>query len=247
MTVREAIRGNAKIIQSMFAELLCSFIFGFSVYCAILNTKYEAGPTELISIGITIAFSSVALIYTFMDHTVAHYNPAITLAAVLTRKLDPINGIGYIIAQIIGFILAAIMVTVCFPGDFTVIMGEIRVGKVADIVTSVNIFFSEFTLTAILVFVAFENGINNKRDPEVSLYGDEEIFDRSIVAPLVIGLTLGFLSLLAVTTSGSTFNPGFVFAPMILSNTWPLTWQYYVAQFTGGLFGALVQIWLLFK
>lgn len=244
----EAIRSNAKIIQSMFAEMLCTFIFGFAVYSAVLNTKYEAGPTELISIGIAIAFSSVALIYTFKDHTIAHFNPAITLAAILTLKLDPINGIGYIIMQFIGFILAALLTVACFPGGYSDVLNQIRINYDPDsFVSSVNIFFSEFTLTAILAFVAFENAINNQRNPEKSFYGDEELEDRGIINPLVIGLTLGFLSLLAVTTSGSTFNPGFIFAPMILTNNWPYSWQYYVSQFTGGLLGALIQVWLVFK
>lgn len=243
----EHLRRNRRLIQSFFAEFLCSFIFGFSVYSAVLNTKYEAGPTELISIGIAICFSAIALIYTFMDHTIAHFNPAITLAAMLTRKLDPIEGIGFILCQAAGFIVAALLTVACFPGGYSNIMDNIRVGDIAEEVSNVNLFFSEFSLTAILSFVCFENGINSKRDPEVSFYGDEPLMDKTIVVPLIVGLTLGFLSLLAVTTSGSTFNPGFVFAPMILSNTWTYSWQYYVAQFTGGLFGALIQVWLLFK
>lgn len=119
----------------------------------------------------------------------------------------------------------------------------VRVGAV----TNVNLFFSEFALTAILVYVAFQVSINARRDPAVSLYEDEPLPNRTIVAPLTIGLTLGFLSLIAVKTSGGSFNPGLIFAPMILINRWTYSWEYYVGQFTGGLFGALVQTWILFK
>lgn len=247
MTIRETFINNRIIIQSLFAEFICIMIFGFSVYSAILNTKFSKGPAELISICIAIAFCSVAIIYTFKDHTISHFNPAITLAAMITGNIKIIEGIGYMLMQFTGFIISALMVVVCFPGDFEIIIKQIRPGDVADSISGTNVFFSEFILTAILTFVAYQNGINCKRDPDISLYGNDELEDRTIVAPLVIGLTLGFLSLLSVTTSGSVFNPGIVLAPMLLSNTWPLCFEYFVSQFTGGLFGALLQVFLLFK
>lgn len=241
------ILSNKKLLQSFFAEMLCSFIFGFTVYSAIIQTKYKEQATESVTVSLAIAFCSVVIIYTFCDLTISHFNPAITLAAILTRKLDPFNGIGFIIAQGIGFILAANFIAVTFPGTYQTINGLVRVGSQVDGVTNVNIFFAEFALTAILVFVAFSVCINALRDPAVSLYEDEELPNRTIIAPLIIGLTLGFLSFIAAKTSGSYFNPGLVFAPMILTNNWDFSWQYYCSEFAGGLFGALIQVWILFK
>lgn len=237
----------ARFAQSLFAEALCTFIFGFTVYSSILNTKFTTHPTELVSVSLGIAFSSIVIIYTFADHALCHFNPAITLAAVLCRKLGIARGLLFIVSQVVGFICAALMAVVTFPGSYMEVLDGIRVGDITDDITSTNLFFSEFTMTGILVFVVFMVGINALRDPAVSLYGDEELPDRRIVAPAVIGLTLGAMSLVAVKTSGSTFNPGIIFAPMILSNSWEYAWQYYVAQFTGGFVGALIQVWLLFK
>lgn len=238
---------HLKLIQSFFAEMLCSFFFGYTVYATAINTKIGDDPLTSIAVNLAIAFSSIAIIYTFCDHTVAHFNPAITLAAILTLKIDPFNGLGYIISQIIGFILAGCLINANFPGSWGDVMDLVAPGRASKAVSDVNMFFSEFTLTAIFVFIVFANAVNAKRDPEISLYEDEELPNRTIVAPLTIGLSLGFVSFLAAKTSGSYFNPGLTFAPMLLYNNWHAPWEYFVGQFTGGLLGGLVQVWLLFK
>lgn len=238
---------HKKLIQSLIAEMTCSLIFGYTVYSAIMNTKFTKSPIEAISVNLAVCFSSIALIYTFCDLSLSHFNPAITLAAVLTRRLDPLNGIAFIIAQLIGFILAGLLLVATFPGSYMEILDQVHVDSTTKAVTNVNLFFSEFTMTAILVFVAFSVSINARRDPNKSLYQDEELPNRTIVAPLTIGLTLGYLSFIGAKTSGSCFNPGIVFGPMMLTMDWSYSWQYYVSQFTGGLLGALIQVYILFK
>lgn len=237
---------NKKLLQSYFAEMLASLIFGFTVYSCVIQTRYEESPPSGFIVNMGVAFSSIAIIYAFADHTISHFNPAITLAAMLTMKLDFINGIGFIIAQIVGFIFATLLVVVVFPGSYSDIIDQITAGP-GEHVPSVCIFFAEFIFTAILVFVAFEVGVNARRDPQTSLYQDEELQNRTIVAPLTIGLTLGFLSLLGAKNSGGSFNPGLVFAPALLNNSWHYSWEFYVGEFCGGLFGALIQVWILFK
>lgn len=238
---------NLALVQSLFAEMVASFLFGYAVYSSSLNSKFDVEPSSPLVINFAVTFASISIIYAFCDLTLSHFNPAITLSAMLTFKLDPFNGLAFIVMQLIGFMLAAILCVVNFPGTFLQTMKKLRVAPGDEAVDSVNIFFTEFTLTAILVYVVFSVGINAVRNPRFSLYGDEPLPNRTIVAPLTIGLTLGFLSFLAGKTSGSYFNPGLVFAPHMLSMRWPYAWQYYVSQFTGGFIGALLQVWLLFK
>lgn len=237
-----------RIAQSLFAEVVCTFIFGYVVYSAILNSKVEDFNASGVYVPLAVAFSGIMVIYTFLDHTICHFNPAITLAAIVTLKLPLFLGLAYIIAQVVGFILACCMLQVNFPYDWKETMELVTAKRSQVNISNTNLFFTEFTLTAILVFSAFLNGINSKRNPEFSLYGDTPQPDRSIIVPLTIGLTLGFLALLAGTTSGGFFNPGLIFAPNLIGNTWnDDAWEYYVGQFTGGIFGGLLQVWLLYK
>jgi len=237
-----------RVIQSLFAETICTFIFGYVVYSAVINSKTEGFQASGVFVPLAVGFTSIVIIYSFLDHTICHFNPAITLAAIITMKLPFLFGIAYIIAQVVGFILACCMIQVNFPYSWKETMELVSPVRADADISNTNLFFTEFTLTAILVFIAFISGINSKRNPEFSLYGDLPQIDRSIVVPLTIGLTLGFLALLAPTTSGGFFNPGLIFAPNLVGNTWnDDAWEYYVGQFTGGLFGGLLQVWLLYK
>lgn len=241
-------RINKVFLQSLFAECICTMIFGYAVYAAILNTNNVDYTATDLYVPLAVGFSGIVVIYTFLDHTVCHFNPAITLSAILTRKMDIITGLSYILSQVIGFILAACIVAVNFSRGWEDTMNAISPARVDKSISNTALLFTEFTLTAILTFVAFENGINSKRNPEFSFYGDTPQIDRSIVVPLTIGLTLGFLAFLAPSTSGGAFNPGLIFAPNLIGNTWNSdAWEFYVGEFTGALFGALLQVWFLFK
>lgn len=237
---------SRKDLQSYFAEFLCTFIFGFAVYSVIINSNNidDSGSN---AVPLTVGFVGIVIIYTFLDHTVCHFNPAITLAAILTRKMNWLKGFFYILSQVTAFICAAIMTVACYPGGWSNVLGNLVPVKSNPDITDAQMFFSEFTLTAIFIFVVFSVAVNSKRDMDHTLRPDEPQVDRSIAAPIAIGLSLGFLSFLMSSSYSSSFNPGLVFAPMILHNKWEYSWILYVSQFTGGAFGAFVQVLLLFK
>lgn len=235
------------ITQKLFAEFLCSAIFGFAVYAAILNTKSDEATISSTTVGLTVAFSAVALIYTFCDHSVAHFNPAITIATVVAGKIEIALGLSYVCVQLLGFMLASLLAVLCFPYGYERTLKFITPAKVSESLSTTSLFFTEFILSFILVFVAFEVGINAVREPGVTLFIGEPQKDRSNFAPLTIGFTLGFLAFLASTTSGGAFNPGIVFGPAILGANFTDFWVYIVAEILGGILGAIVQVFLLFK
>ncbi|ELQ76742.1 Major Intrinsic Protein (MIP) Family [Trachipleistophora hominis] len=240
-------------IQSYVAECACSFIFGFTVYSAILTTTLKnmvAGP---ILVGLSIGFVSIVIIFLFVDVTLAHFNPAITFAAIVFRRIPIISGFFYIIAQGIGFMIASLVVQGCFPGKFEPLMNIIRPKRVNDSTTGEMICIEMF-LTGILVFSVFVMAINpykkqkDERDQrELHIDPSEsKIPDRSRFAPIVIGLTLGFLGYLGGSTSGGAFNPGIVWAPVLFSGHWGDSWKYWVGEFVGGCVGAFIQIILFY-
>ncbi|ORD93482.1 AQP [Enterospora canceri] len=250
----------AQLLGFFIASLLAvlCFPYGYSktldlitpgavVYSAVLNTKASENPAPSTAVGLTVAFSSIALIYTFCDHCASHFNPAITIAALVTGKLDLALGIGYVIAQLLGFFIASLLAVLCFPYGYSKTLDLITPGAVSDEISDHNIFWAEFILSFILVFVAFEVGINAVREPGVTLFVGETQIDRSKFAPLTIGSTLGFLAFLASSTSGGAFNPGIVFGPSIAGGNFEYFWQFVVAELCGGLLGGLVQVFLLFK
>ncbi|KMV65798.1 aquaporin [Encephalitozoon cuniculi EcunIII-L] len=245
-------RETLRTLQSTFGEMVASFVFGFAVYSALLGSALTEQSAARVIVGLTVGFSGICVIYSFCDVTVAHFNPAITLAAILTCKLGVLRGIGYIVAQYIGFILAVCALLPCSPVGYKETLNIIRPTPSPFGGDNLNVFFTEFFLTAILVHVAFATAVNPykpKTDTEGKFVDpdEEEPVDRRITAPLCIGLTLGFLAFLGLASSGGAFNPGLTLAPVIMSNTWNHFWAYFAGQYLGGFVGGLLQVLVLYK
>ncbi|TBU02025.1 aquaporin [Hamiltosporidium magnivora] len=244
-----------KNLQSYLAEMTISFGFGFAVYSAIIGSTLTEQPSTPVIVGLTVALSSVALIYTFVDITIAHFNPAITFAAIVAGKIHILKGFGYILAQALGFMIAAAVVLGCFPGNVSDLLEIIRPKKVSSDVTTGELICTEMFLTGILVFVAFSVAINAYKKPVFKedrefLINPEPVDttpDKSILAPLVIGLTLGFLAFLGISSSGGVFNPGIVWAPVLFTGNWVNSWAYWVGEFVGGTAGGLLQVLFLYR
>lgn len=240
-----------RLLKSFIAEGCASFIFGFVVYSSIISSALTEQYATPVIVGVAIGFASIVIIYTFVDVTIAHFNPAITLAAMVFGKLNIIKGFFYIIFQLLGFMVAAAVILGCFPAGSKEKLQIIRPKKQGDASTG-NLICTELFLTGILVFVAFQVAINAYERKPRTQKGEEEALsspstddrppDRSILAPLVIGLTLGFLAFLGFSSSGGIYNPGLVFAPVLFTGTWYDSWAYWVAEFVGGLVGAAIQV-----
>ena len=56
------------------------------------------------------AFVLFALIMTFGAVSGGHFNPAVTVAAAIQRRIDPIDAVVYILAQLSGAVLGALLV-----------------------------------------------------------------------------------------------------------------------------------------
>lgn len=60
-------------------------------------------------------------------------------------------------------------------------------------------------------------------------------------APIAIGFTLGFLTLLGGSVSGGAFNPARVFGPAIISGRWSHQELYWIADFIGAAMAGFAQ------
>ncbi|KAM0686483.1 hypothetical protein COBT_002291, partial [Conglomerata obtusa] len=248
-----ALSANWKLIQSFFAEACASFIFGFAVYSAQISSTLTDQSAAPVIVGLAVALSAIAIIYTFSDVAPAHFNPAITAAAIVYRKLSIVKGLLFIVSQLLGFMVAAAVVLGCYPDGSGYKMNIIRPKKQAEGTTRGNIICTEAFLTGILVFVAFQVAINvykkvkytpskeEKALPAAEDPDNQEGPDKTILAPLVIGLTLGFLAFLGFSSSGGVFNPGLVWAPVLFSGNWIDCWAYWIGEFLGALVGGGIQ------
>ncbi|KAI5185536.1 hypothetical protein NEHOM01_0895 [Nematocida homosporus] len=256
-----ALTFNWTILRSLLAEGLCTAVFTYAVYSVSTGvTITEDTAAAAASVCLTVGFSSVAIIYAFMDITIAHFNPAITLAAILTGKLPIFMGLGYIIMQCAGAMLGCGAMLLSKPGSSEDLL-DISRSKISDDASIGNALLTEMILTGILVYVAFSVAINVFNPPtQVKIEVPDEVEDndklrvvtsqapnRSAFAPIAIGYTLGFLALLGLGSSGGVFNPAVTLPPVLFSGHWKNVWVYWVGQFVGGIVGAFLHVIIFAK
>ncbi|KAI5181033.1 hypothetical protein NEOKW01_1274 [Nematocida sp. AWRm80] len=261
-----ALTFNWVVARSFLGEGLCTAIFSFTVYSVVtgvglLNTPGSAiGGTGIIATSLSIALCSVAIIYGFMDITIAHFNPAITLAAILMGKLPVWMGIGYMIMQCAGAMLGCGAMLLTKPGKNSDLLAMIR-SSVSEDASIGNAILTEIILTGVLTYIAFSVAINVFNPPtQVKIEVPDEIEDndklrvitsqapnRSAFAPIAIGFTLGYLSFLGLGSSGGVFNPAVTLPGVLFSGVWTRVWVYWVGQFVGGIAGAFLHVTIFAK
>lgn len=94
-----------------------------------------------------------------------HLNPAVTVGALVAKKITPANAIGYIVVQCLGGILAAWLITLAVPSSVleAVKMGTPALGPTVSVGQGL---VAEIVLTFFLVFVVFGTAID-PRAPKV--------------------------------------------------------------------------------
>jgi aquaporin Z len=155
------------------------------------------------------------------DASGGHFNPAVTLAAVLDRRIRWNEGLAYAVAQAVGafaasgFILLvlsieAVRATVNQPG---------QIGA-SSLEQDLHAFAVEVVLTAIFIAVILTV---TSRHPGRSLF--------------VIPLTLIAIHFAGIPVSGASVNPIRSLAPAVWTGTYGGLWVYLTAPFLGAILG----------
>ena len=99
--------------KKLLAELIGTFTFFLIGFMAILSEKAFSSTGDLVIIAFGFGFGLFAAIQIFGAVSGGHFNPAVTIAAVLDKRLDPMTGVGYVVSQLIGGIGAAAWSSSC--------------------------------------------------------------------------------------------------------------------------------------
>jgi len=172
------------------------------------------GPT---SIGLTLAAS----VYALAEVSGAHFNPAVTLAVVLLRRLSVRTGVLYVCVQVAAAALASdLSLRLCRPPDGAF---ELHPGDALS-----RACFAEFLYTGLLCFVVISVAATAAKMP-IQFYG------------FAIGLSIMAGGYAAGSISGAILNPAATLGIAITSskNFGAMT-AYCSAQLAGAVFATLL-------
>lgn len=152
-----------------------------------------------------------------------HFNPAVTIGMWVTRRIDSVLGLGYIVAQLLGAALAAGLLVMLFPEGLrsAAALGTPAL-KGVDFAQAVGI---EAVLTFFLVTVIFGTAVD-ARAPKIG--------------GLAIGLTITLDILAGGTLTGAAMNPARAFGPALLSGQWADHLVYWIGPIVGSVVASLL-------
>jgi len=217
--------------RAYLAEAIATYglvFFGpLSVILAISAFGEELTTMSVLFIALGHGGAIAFMVYAFGHVSGAHINPAVTIPMMITRKIGIADGIGYIISQLIGAVVAAATLKVILP-ELGAKVNFGTQGGPSDLIN--NSISSGFALEAIftffLVLVIFMTAVHKKASP--GWHG------------FTIGGMVFLLHLVGVPLTGASMNPARTFGPALMSGFWEFHWLYWAAPILGGIIAGLI-------
>lgn len=192
-------------------------------------------------VGVALAFGLTVLTMAYaLGHiSGAHLNPAVTLGQVAGGRFPAKEALPYIVAQVIGGLVAAAILYAIASPDLNAGIGAFASngwsdlpgadgrnafgGKVFGVVPA---FLTETVLTAVFLFVIM--GATDKRAP-------------AGLAPIAIGLCLTLIHLISIPVTNTSVNPARSTAVAVFVGGTALKqlWLFWVAPILGGIIGGV--------
>ena len=217
--------------RNWFAEAIGTYALVFFGPLAIILSVVAFGDGLSIESIIMIALAHGAavglMVYAFGHISGAHINPAVTIPMMITKKISVGDGIGYIIFQLIGAVVAAFSLKAILPelgakvnfgtqgGPSELLNSSIMAGITVEII-----------LTFFLVTVIFLTAVHKKAP--AGIHG------------ISIGGMVFLLHIVGVPLTGASMNPARTFGPAVVSGFWELHWLYWLAPIVGGIIAGVI-------
>jgi aquaporin TIP len=158
-----------------------------------------------------------------------HFNPAITLSFVATRRITLRLAVVYWISQLLGAVSAAAILRGLFPRAQVLAAVPHAAGFGAGKGLVV-----EIILTFFLVWAVFATAV----DPGGAFKS---------IAGLAIGLTITMDVFIGGPLTGAAMNPARAFGPELITHFWGEGWIYYVGPVVGAFAAALAYEYLYLR
>lgn len=200
-------------LRRLFAEMWGTFLLVLVGAGAVVASKLTGEVSKAMEV-VAPGMMVMAIIYFMGAVSGAHINPAVTFAFALRRHFPWKRVPGYIIAQIIGGLLAALLLRSLFGT-----IGKIGATTPHQGVNNWQLFIIEVILTTGLV-----NTILGTAS------GPRNVGNNGAIA---VGSYIALAGLWAGSLTGASMNAVRTLAPDVVRGDLSLTWIYVLATFTG--------------
>ena len=212
------------------AEFIGTFALVFVGSGAIMTARMSQSPAGLVEVALAHGLILGVMVSALMRIS-GHFNPAVTLGMLATRRIEAMMAALYIIAQILGAVAAGYALKAGFPDA---IFAATRGGgqAIALDITGGQAFLLEAIATFFLAFVVFGTAVDPK-------------------GPRIGGLAVGFVVaadiLVIGPLTGASMNPARSFGPAVASGVYEAQLLYWFAPITGAVVASLLYEFLFMR
>ncbi len=221
------------LLKRCTAETLGTFwlVFG-GCGSAIFAAAYPELGIGFAGVALAFGLTLLTMCYAIGNISGCHINPAVTLGLVAGGRFPARDAIPYIIAQVLGGLLAGGVLYLIASGKtgFDPVAGFASNGfgeHSPDNYSRNAALIAEIVLTAFFLFIIM--GATHKRG-------------HAGLAGVAIGLSLTLIHLISIPITNTSVNPARSTGVAFFQGTWAMEqlWLFWVAPLIGGVIGALV-------
>ena len=211
-------------VKPLIAELIGTFVFVLIGAGSIITNTLTHGALGLLGIALAHGLALSIMITAFAATSGGHINPAVTIAMLVTRRIAPLLGLLYIVAQLVGATLAGLLLRAVFPQAVwqAAQLGTPMLAPGVSFGTGVLV---EAALTFFLLLAVFGTAVD-PRAPKIGGFG--------------IGLTVAFDILMGGALTGAAMNPAIAFGPALAGGFWQNDLVYWIGPIIGAVIAALI-------
>ncbi len=211
------------------AEFIGTFVL---VFGGVGSAVLAGAKIGFVGVAFAFGLSLLAMVYTIGPISGCHVNPAVTLGVFMARKIGAKDALGYVIAQILGAIVAAafiLLVAKGLPEGYNAALGGLGANGYGlhspGQYSLVACFVTEIILTMFLV---------------LTVLGSTDIKAPVGFAGLAIGLVLTLIHLVGIPVTNTSVNPARSIGPALFVGGWAIAqlWLFIVAPLAGAAIAA---------
>jgi MIP family channel proteins len=211
--------------NAIVAEIGGTFLFLFIGIGSVAMSDRLVGlgqdPPGLIVVALAHGLALAVLVSALGSVSGGHFNPAVTFGVWIAGHIPTRRAGAYVVAQLIGGLLAAMALRAIFPVDVSPALGTPELATGLGVAEGIAI---EAVLTVVLVVAVFGTAID-PRGPKVG--------------GLAIGLALGAAIMMGGPLTGGALNPARWFGPAGVTGIWQDGHVWIIGPLLGAVVAAL--------
>ncbi|MBI4057614.1 MAG: aquaporin [Elusimicrobia bacterium] len=213
-------------LRAYIAELIGTFALILIGAGSVCMDAITGGKLGLTGIAFAHGLTIMVMAYALGNISGGHFNPAVSIAMLLTKKIEMARTVGYIAAQLLGATLAGIFLSRLLHNYSVVVQPPYLGALTLSQIGCKGATLLEAVMTFFLVTTIFGTALDER--------------GSKVTAPIAIGMCITADILVGGSLTGAGVNPARAFGPAVSSGYWTNHLVYWIGPIVGAVGAAFL-------